>query len=420
VIRDPSLRPSGQLKIEWVADHMPVLKAVAAEAQRTLGPAPLGGIRIAACLHLEAKSAKLLLTLRDLGAEVFACGSNPLSTQDDVVAALAAEPGITIFAWHAATPAEYQSFVRMAAASGPSIVVDDGADLITMLHTEFPNLTSAIVGGSEETTTGVIRLRAMEKDGTLAFPVLAVNDTPMKRIFDNKYGTGQSVWDGILRTTNLAVAGRTVVVAGYGFCGKGVAMRAAGLGARVVVTEVDAVAANEALMDGFTVLPMAEAAPIGDIFITVTGCCRVIRAEHMQVMKDGALLANAGHFNVEVDLGDLAAQCAPGDGPRRVRPNVDEYLTADGRKLYLLAEGRLVNLAAGDGHPSEVMDLSFALQALAVLHVAGGNLTGMGGRVLSVPDELDRRVAQLRLASTGTAIDVLTPEQRDYLLKWRV
>ena len=379
-IRDPALRPAGQLKIDWVAAHMPVLASVAAEARREFGPAPLAGVRIAACLHLEAKTARLLLTLRDLGADVVACGSNPLSTQDDVVAALAAAPGVTVFAHHGSSPSEYQGYLRMVAATGPAIVVDDGADLISMLHTEFPARLGAIRGAAEETTTGVIRLRAMERSGTLSFPVLAVNDTPMKRIFDNKYGTGQSVWDGILRTTNLTIAGRAVVVVGYGFCGKGVAMRAAGLGARVVVVEVDPVAANEALMDGYAVMPMQRAAEVGDIFITVTGCCRAIRGEHMAAMKDGAILANAGHFNVEVDLADLAAQCDPTDGgPRRVKPNIDEYRTRDGRKLYLLAEGRLVNLAAGDGHPSEVMDLSFALQALAVLHIAAGGLDAAGG-----------------------------------------
>ncbi len=421
VVRDAGLAPAGRLKIEWVRAHMPVLAAVASDARLAHGgQAPLAGLRVAACLHLEAKTAQLLLTLRDLGADVVACGSNPLSTQDDVVAALAAEPGVTIYAWHGSTPAEYAGFLRMAAATGPDIVVDDGADLITALHTGFPHLLAGIRGGSEETTTGVIRLRAMAADGVLRFPVLAVNDTPMKRIFDNKYGTGQSVWDGILRTTNLCIAGRTVVVAGYGFCGKGVAMRAAGLGARVIVVEVDPVAANEALMDGYVVMPMLDAAGAGDIFITTTGCARVIRREHMTRMKEGAILANAGHFNVEIDLEDLAALCGPGSICRRVRPNVDEYLTTDGRHLYLLGEGRLVNLAAADGHPTEVMDLSFALQALAVLHVAAGRADGAGGAVLPLPAELDRRVAALRLGSLGVAIDELTPEQREYLNRWRV
>lgn len=420
VVRNPQLAPAGKLKIEWVRAHMPVLATVAADARRAGGDAPLVGVRIAACLHLEAKTAQLLITLRDLGAEVVTCGSNPLSTQDDVVAALAAEPGITVYAWHGATPEEYVDFVRMAVATGPDVVIDDGADLISVLHTEFPQLVERVRGGSEETTTGVIRLRAMENDGTLRFPVLAVNDTPMKRIFDNKYGTGQSVWDGILRTTNLTIAGRSVVVVGYGFCGKGVAMRAAGLGARVIVVEVDPVAANEALMEGHAVMPMRESARVGDVFITTTGCNSAIRREHMALMRDGSILANAGHFNVEIDLLGLAALCGPGSTCRRVRPNVDEYLTADGRHLYLLGEGRLVNLAAGDGHPTEVMDLSFALQALAALHVASGGVQGAGGRVLPVPPELDRRVAQLRLASLGVAIDELTPEQREYLNKWRV
>ncbi len=325
VVRDPGLAPAGRLKIEWVRAHMPVLAAVAADCRDTGGGSTsLAGLRVATCLHLEAKTAQLLITLRDLGAEVVTCGSNPLSTQDDVVAALAAEPGITVYAWHGATPTEYADFVRMAAATEPDLVVDDGADLITMLHTEFAQSLSRIRGGSEETTTGVIRLRAMSADGTLRFPVLAVNDTPMKRIFDNKYGTGQSVWDGILRTTNLAIAGRAAVVVGYGFCGKGVAMRAAGLGARVIVVEVDPVAANEALMEGFAVMPMLDAAAAGDIFITTTGCSGAIRGEHMVRMKDGAILANAGHFNVEIDLDGLAALAAPGSTCRRVRPNVDE------------------------------------------------------------------------------------------------
>lgn len=421
VVRDPSLKEAGSLKIDWVMAHMPVLAGVVAAAQEQGHQAPLAGLRVAACLHLEAKTARLLLALRDLGAEVVACGSNPLSTQDDVVAALAAQPGVTVFAWHGASADEYTSFLRSVAVTAPDIVVDDGADLISMLHTEFPSFARSVLGGAEETTTGVIRLRAMQADGTLTFPVFAVNDTPMKRIFDNKYGTGQSVWDGILRTTNLTIAGRTVVVVGYGFCGKGVAMRADGLGAKVVVVEVDPVAANEALMDGFAVLPMGQAASLGDIFITVTGCCRAIRGEHMDLMKDGAILANAGHFNVEVDLVDLAAQCDPAAGcPKRVRPNIDEYQTRDGRRLYLLAEGRLVNLAAGDGHPSEVMDLSFALQAMAVLHIAAGGVDGIGAEVLAVPAAIDRQVAQLRLASIAVAIDQLTPEQQAYLAKWQV
>jgi adenosylhomocysteinase len=402
------------LKIEWVKAHMPVLAAVAAEVQGQ----PLAGLRVAACLHLEAKTAALLMALRDLGADVVACGSNPLSTQDDVVAALALEPGIRVFAWHGATSDEYGRFVRMAAATGPDIVIDDGADLITALHNDFPELVGRVRGGAEETTTGVIRLTAMAGDGALRFPVLAVNDTPMKRIFDNKYGTGQSCWDGIVRCTNLSVAGKAAVVVGYGFCGKGVAMRAAGLGARVIVVEVDPVAANEALMDGHAVMPMSRAAEAGDVFVTTTGCCDAIRGEHLARMKDGALLANAGHFNVEISLPHLAALCA--GPPRRVRANVDEYRTRAGRRLFLLGEGRLVNLAAADGHPTEVMDLSFALQALAVLHVATGQVDGLGGQVVRLPAELDRKVAELRLSSLGIELERLTPAQHDYLHKWQV
>jgi adenosylhomocysteinase len=444
-IRDPSLVDAGRLKIEWARAHMPVLAAVAREGlapggrppassckgdgraacdnrapgdREAASPGPLAGLRVAACLHLEAKTACLLVVLRDLGAEVAACGSNPLSTQDDVVAALAAEEGIAVHAWRGAAPDEYTRFLRLAASARPDVVVDDGADLITLLHTELPELARRVRGGAEETTTGVIRLRAMAAAGALRFPVLAVNDTPMKRIFDNKYGTGQSVWDGIMRTTNLAVAGKAAVVVGYGFCGKGVAMRAAGLGARVVVVEADPVAANEALMDGYAVMPMAQAAAAGDIFVTTTGCRDAIRGEHLACMKNGALLANAGHFNVEINLQDLAGICPR--PPRRLRPGVDEYLTGDGRRLYLLAEGRLVNLAAGDGHPAEVMDLSFALQALGVLHVAAGGLDGAGGRVVPFPADLDRRVAELRLRAIGVEIETLTPAQRRYLQSWQV
>ncbi|MDP2871358.1 MAG: adenosylhomocysteinase [Bacillota bacterium] len=425
VIRDPGLAPGGLLKIEWVKSHMPVLAAITAELLgfcagpgSASGRQPLAGLRVAACLHLEAKTANLLLSLRDLGADVVACGSNPLSTQDDVVAALIGEPGIRVYAWHGATPDEYHRFVGMAAATGPDIVIDDGADLITTLHADYPDLAARVRGGAEETTTGVIRLTAMAGDGALRFPVLAVNDTPMKRIFDNKYGTGQSCWDGIMRCTNLSVAGKTVVVAGYGFCGRGVAMRAVGLGARVIVVEVDPVAANEALMDGHAVMPMSAAAEAGDVFVTTTGCCDAVRGEHLARIRDGALLANAGHFNVEINLAHLAALCK--GPPRRVRANVDEYRTRAGRRLYLLGEGRLVNLAAADGHPTEVMDLSFALQALAVLHIATGQLDGLGGRVVRMPAALDRKVAELRLASLGVELERLTPAQQDYLRAWQV
>lgn len=411
-IRDPSAVGPGRMKIDWARAQMPVLAEVA-----RLGAGKLAGRRVAACLHLEAKTACLLTTIRDLGAEVVVCGSNPLSTQDDVVAALAAEEGIFVHAWRGATAEEYRNFLRRAAASGPDIVVDDGADLIATMHTEFQDEAGRVLGGAEETTTGIIRLKAMAADGVLRFPVLAVNDTPMKRIFDNKYGTGQSVWDGIMRTTNLTVAGKTVVVVGYGFCGKGVAMRGSGLGARVVVVEVNPVAACEALMDGHQVMPMGDAAAVGDVFVTTTGCRDAIRGEHLALMKDGVLLANAGHFNVEINLDDLQAAC---DGsPRRIRPGIDEYRTRDGRRLFLLGEGRLVNLAAGDGHPVEVMDLSFALQALGALFIAAGGLDGLGGRVAGYPPELDRQVAGLRLRASGVKIEGLTPGQAEYLRSWR-
>ncbi|MCG0237836.1 MAG: adenosylhomocysteinase [Firmicutes bacterium] len=410
-LRDPSLAPEGHKKIDWVARHMPVLNEVRKEFEATR---PLAGRRIAICLHLEAKTAYMATVLAAGGAEVAICGSNPLSTQDDVCAALA-ERGVIVHAWHGATPQEYVAHIHKVLDHQPDLVLDDGGDLVATLHRERRELLPRILGGTEETTTGVHRLRAMAAAGALAFPMVAVNNAHMKFLFDNRYGTGQSTWDGIMRNTNLTVAGKTVVVAGYGWCGKGVAMRARGLGARVIVTETDPIAANEAIMDGFEVMPMSRAAAQADFIVTVTGNIGVVREEHLQVIKDGCILANAGHFDVEIDKRALEKLGGP---PRRVRENVDEYRFADGRRVYLLAEGRLVNLAGGDGHPAEIMDLSFAVQCLAQRYIAE-NAGRLERTVLPVPPEIDRRVAELRLRALGVEIDRLTPEQEAYLRSWQ-
>lgn len=409
-IRDLSLAPMGQLKIDWVKEHMPVLNQLRREFEAEL---PFAGKRVVICLHLEAKTAYLAQVIKSGGAEVCVAASNPLSTQDDVVAALVAG-GIRAHAWHGATDEEYQRHLNLALDFGPDYLIDDGGDLVSTIHRDRRELLERVRGGAEETTTGISRLRAMERDGELGFPMIAVNDAECKYLFDNRYGTGQSVWDGIMRTTNLVVAGKTVVVAGYGWCGKGVAMRAKGLGARVVVTEINAVKANEAWMDGFEVMPMLEAARQGDIFVTVTGNKDVIRDVHYEVMKPGAIMCNAGHFDVEVNKVDLRRLA---QAHRVVRPNVEEFLLADGKKLYLLAEGRLVNLAAGDGHPAEVMDMTFALQALSLRFLAENHST-LAKRVYSVPAAIDQCVAHLRLKSLGLEIDALTAEQERYLESW--
>lgn len=411
VVRDPALAPGGRLKIDWASRHMPVLNEI---RDRLAAERPFSGLRIAICLHLEAKTAYLAETIAAGGGEVAIAGSNPLSTQDDVAAALAGA-GVAVYAWHGATAEEYDRFLNDLADTRPNLLIDDGGDLVSLLHTARRDALPDVIGGAEETTTGVLRLRAMEAEGRLEFPMIAVNNAHCKYLFDNRYGTGQSTWDGIMRTTNLVVAGKTVVVAGYGWCGKGVAMRARGLGARVVVCEVDPIAANEALMDGHRVMPMAEAAREGDFFVTVTGGRDVIRAEHFEVMRDGAILANAGHFDVEVNVRQLAAMAVE---RRAVRRNVEEFRLRDGRRLYLLGEGRLVNLAAGDGHPAEIMDLSFALQALSLVYLAREG-RGLGKRVVPVSPELDRQVAALRLQALGVRIDQLTPEQERYRQSWQ-
>ncbi|WP_027718289.1 adenosylhomocysteinase [Desulfovirgula thermocuniculi] len=410
LIRDPGLAPAGRLKVEWVRAHMPVLNAVRRELREGQ---PFKGVRLAMSIHLEAKTAFLALVLKEAGAQVAITGSNPLSTQDDVAAALV-EEGLSVYAWHGATEEEYTDHLIRVLQSRPHLVIDDGGDLVHLLHTRCRDLAGEVIGGCEETTTGVLRLRALEREGKLLFPMIAVNDARTKFLFDNRYGTGESVWAGIMRATNLLVAGKTVVVLGYGWCGKGVAKRARGLGARVVVCEVDPVKALEAHMDGHRVMKSTEAAAVGDIFITVTGCRDVLRAEHFERMKDGAILANAGHFDVEISKPDLASLAV---SRRVVRQNVEEFAMPDGRRLYLLGEGRLVNLACGDGHPAEIMDLSFALQALCCRYLLEHG-KGFAPQVYQVPPEVDRRVAELKLSSLGIEIDHLTPEQRAYLEGW--
>lgn len=410
IVRDINLAGSGRLKIDWVRAHMPVLNAIREEFEREL---PFKGIRVAMSIHLEAKTAYLAEVMKAGGAEVAITGSNPLSTQDDVAAALAKE-GINVYAWYDATGEEYNEHLRQTLSTRPRIIIDDGGDLVHMLHTELKDQLDDVVGGSEETTTGVLRLRAMEKAGQLRFPMIAVNDAYCKYLFDNRYGTGESTWSGIMRTTNLIVAGKTVVVFGYGWCGKGVAMRAKGLGAMVIVCEVDPIKAIEAYMDGFDVMNSDEAASQGDIFVTVTGCKDLLRQHHYQRMKDGAILCNAGHFDVEINIPELERSSV---SRREVRKNIEEFTLPDGRRIYLLAEGRLVNLAAGDGHPAEIMDMSFALQALSARYILN-NGEKLENKVYVVPGDIDRRVADLKLKSLGIKIDRLSDEQYAYLNSW--
>ncbi|MUG22871.1 adenosylhomocysteinase [Paenibacillus macerans] len=411
IITDLKLAPEGHLKIDWVEAHMPVLNRIRKQFE---AEQPFKGLKVTISLHLEAKTAYLAKVVQAGGAEVTITGSNPLSTQDDVCAALV-EDGVTVYAKYNPEPAEYKALLIKALETKPDLIIDDGGDLVTILHSERPDLLENVRGGAEETTTGILRLKAMDKEGKLKFPMVAVNDAYCKYLFDNRYGTGQSVWDGINRTTNLVVAGKTVVVVGYGWCGKGVAMRAKGLGANVIVTEVDAIKAVEAYMDGFRVMPMLDAAKLGDFFVTVTGNRDVIRGEHYDVMKDGAILSNAGHFDVEVNKPELQERSA---SVRTVRRNIEEYQLKDGRKMYLLAEGRLVNLAAGDGHPAEIMDMTFALQALSLKYV-NDRYKEIGSTVVNVPYELDEQVARFKLESLGVGIDTLSVEQRAYLDSWQ-
>ena len=406
-IRDIALAESGERKIAWVKQNMPLLSSLEEEFSAAR---PFEGLCVALSVHLEAKTAYLCRVLAAGGAEMYVTGSNPLSTQDDVAAALV-ESGMHVFALHGATEEEYTRHCRAVLEVGPHFIIDDGGDLVHLMHTEYPELIEGVIGGCEETTTGILRLKAMAQKGELKFPMMLVNDADCKHLFDNRYGTGQSVWDGICRTTNLIVASKTVVVAGYGWCGKGVAMRAKGLGAKVIVTEVDAVRAMEAVMDGFSVMTMDDAAPLGDIFVTVTGCSDVITPAHFVKMKDGAILSNAGHFDVEVDVAGLKKLSV---SSYLARNNIQGYRLENGRTLFLLAEGRLVNLAAGDGHPAEIMDMSFAIQALSAKYLVE-HKAELTEKIICVPREIDERVARLRLAAWGLSIDTLTPEQKSYL-----
>lgn len=406
-IKDISLAPEGEQKIKWAAGNMPILRAIAADFEKSR---PFEGLKITLSVHLEAKTAYLCRVLAIGGAEMYVTGSNPLSTQDDVAAALAAG-GLQVFAHHGAGPRQYEEDLAAALACGPNIIIDDGGDLVHLVHTRYPELLPGVIGGCEETTTGILRLKAMDKAGELRFPMVMVNEADCKHLFDNRYGTGQSVWDGINRTTNLIVAGKYVVVAGYGWCGRGVAMRAKGLGAKVIVTEVDPIKAIEAHMDGFEVMTMEQAAPIGDFFVTVTGCSGVITEKHFALMKDGAILSNAGHFNVEVDMEGLEGAA---ESTYEARHNITGYRMADGRTLFAIAEGRLVNLASGDGHPAEIMDMSFAIQALSAEYLAV-NRGKLAPGVVPVPFEIDNAVAMKKLETLGIRIDTLTQAQKEYL-----
>jgi adenosylhomocysteinase len=410
-VKDKALAPQGHLQIEWASAHMPVLNQVTSRFSKEQ---PLKGLTLGACLHVTKETAVLMKTLLAGGAKIALCGSNPLSTQDDVAAALA-ETGVHVFAWRGQNTDEYYSCIDKVLDYKPVITLDDGADLVGTLHSKRKKGLQHVKGGTEETTTGVIRLRAMETDRSLKYPIIAVNDAYTKYLFDNRYGTGQSTIDGILRATSVLLAGKNFVVCGYGWCSRGIAMRARGLGANVIVTEVVPTKALEAAMDGLRVMPIAEAAAIGDIFVTATGDINVIRGEHMEKMKDGAIIANSGHFNVEISIKDLEGLSVV---TKTMRPNLVEYNLNDGRKLYLLAEGRLVNLSAAEGHPSEVMDMSFANQALCAEHIARAEK--MSAKVYSVPSEIDEKVAKLKLKAMGIKIDELTSEQKKYLAAWKM
>ena len=410
-VKDAGLAEHGRGRIAWAAQSMPVLRAI---ESRFASQKPLAGIRVGACLHVTAETANLMRALAAGGAQVALCASNPLSTQDDVAAALAAE-AMDVFAVKGEDNDRYYAHIEAVIASDPHITMDDGCDLVTTMVTKFPAKLAGVIGGTEETTTGVIRLRSMEGDGKLKYPIVAVNDALTKHLFDNRYGTGQSTLDGIVRATNVLLAGKTIVVAGYGWCGRGIAMRARGMGAQVIVTEIDATKALEASMDGFAVMPMNEAAKRGDIFITVTGNAKVLREEHFLSMKSGALIANSGHFNVEIDIAALE-RLAEGD-KHAPREFVEQYRLGDGRTLCLLGEGRLINLAAAEGHPAAVMDMSFANQALAVEYLVG-NRGKLEAKVFGVPKDIDAEVARLKLEALDVSIDVLTPEQERYLASW--
>jgi adenosylhomocysteinase len=411
-IKDIGLADAGKDRIEWADSDMPVLASI---RERFAAEKPLDGLRVAACLHVTTETGNLMRTLVAGGAEAVVCASNPLSTQDDVAAALVQEFGVPTFAIKGEDNDTYYRHINSALDTRPNVTMDDGADLVTTIFSTRPETVDQILGGTEETTTGVIRLKSMAANNVLKYPIIAVNDAQTKHMFDNRYGTGQSTVDGIVRATNLLMAGARFVVVGYGWCGRGIAMRARGLGARVVITEIDAVKAIEAVMDGYEVMPIAEAARIGDVFVTVTGNKNVIRGEHFEIMKDGAIVANSGHFNVELDIPGLESLAV---SQRDVRPFVREYRLADGRAIFLLGEGRLINLAAAEGHPAAVMDMSFANQALSVEYLVRKGKS-LARKVYPVPQEIDEEIARLKLASMGMAIDVLTDEQREYLKSWQ-
>ena len=411
-IRDISLAPSGHTKIEWVKNNMPLLRALEDEFRRTR---PFEGLKISLSVHLEAKTAYLCLVLAAGGARMSVTGSNSLSTQDDVAAALA-DSGLKVFAYHGATDEEYMRHIEMCLEHRPNIIIDDGGDLVEMIHNKRPDLGDEVMGGCEETTTGVIRLKAMERDGILRFPMVAVNDARCKHLFDNRYGTGQSVWDSIMRNTNLIVASKTVVVVGYGWCSRGIAMRAAALGAKVIVTEIDPVKAIEARMDGYDVMKMNQAASYGDIFVSATGCKHTITVDHMLKMKDRAILANAGHFNVEIDMAGLEEAAV---SKKETRNNIMGYTLSNGRTINVIGEGKLVNIAAADGHPAEIMDLSFAVQAMSAMYIRD-NHSRLENKVIDVSSEIDDVIARRRLAAWDIEIDELTEDQKKYLSSWQL
>ncbi|MCD4751989.1 MAG: adenosylhomocysteinase [Anaerolineaceae bacterium] len=410
-VKDTDLAEGGRLRIEWAGRDMPVLRSI---HERFAKERPLEGLRISCCMHVTSETANLMRTLQAGGADVVLVASNPLSTQDDVAASLVVHEEIPVYAIKGEDNATYYKHLKVAVEHHPQMTMDDGCDLVSTIHRDYRDQLPEVIGGTEETTTGVIRLRAMAKDKALAFPVIAVNDAMTKHFFDNRYGTGQSTMDGVIRATNALIAGKNFVVVGYGWCARGLAMRARGFGANVIVTEVDPMKALEAVMDGYRVMPMAEAAPIGDIFITLTGDINVIDKHHFEAMKDGALVGNSGHFNVEINIPALDEMAV---SKRRVRPFVEEYVLEDGRRIHILGEGRLINLAAAEGHPASVMDMSFANQALAGEYLVKES-KNMGNNVYDVPEELDREIARLKLASMGVTIDVLTEEQKVYLNSW--
>lgn len=409
-VRDISLAPSGHQKIDWVRHNMPLLNELEKDF---LEKKPFKGVKVSLSVHLEAKTAYLCLVLAAGGAEMSITGSNVLSTQDDVAAALA-DAGLKVFAYHGATEEEYQKHIEMVLEHKPNIIIDDGCDLVACIHKGRPELGEEVWGGCEETTTGVIRLKAMENEGVLKFPMLAVNDAKCKHLFDNRYGTGQSTWDSIMRNTNLIIAGKTVVVVGYGWCSRGIAMRADGLGAQVIVTEIDPVKAIEAKMDGYSVMQIKDAAPLGDMFVSATGCCKTITVEHMLTMKDGAILSNAGHFNCEIDMDDLEIKAV---SKKESRKNITGYVLKNGKTVHVIGEGRLVNIAAADGHPAEIMDMSFAVQALSALYIRE-NHDKLEKKVIDVSDEIDNLIANKKLEAWDIKIDKLTEEQNIYLKSW--